>query len=83
MRAAEASAPAKAAEEAVRMLGIHQAGEDPLGVFLEVGGQGDLVVRLHAGVLTEGFLEGAQRANHEEATARQAHYPPRYHRRRP
>jgi hypothetical protein len=53
--------PAPAAETAkkpVGVLGIHEAGEDPLGLFLKIRRQRDFIVSLHAGILPEGLLEG-------------------------
>jgi hypothetical protein len=37
---------------------IHQPGEDPLGGFLVVGGERNVVVTLDGRVHAEGFLEG-------------------------
>src|ERR1017187_2906424 len=61
--------PSVAAAEAASVdavgRGIHQAGEDPLGLFLPVGGHGEVRV-LPAGEFAKRALEGINRAEEDQ-----------------
>src|ERR1051326_8829627 len=76
--------PAGAIEKSVRVIGVHQAGLDPLGLFLVVRRQRNIVVSLHAGINPEWLLEGVQSAHHGERASHTPHpSPPGPHNSRP
>src|ERR1700723_3056824 len=67
-------------QQRIRMLGVHQAGEDPFRLILPIGGHRYVVVPFKAGVLPKRFLETVQRANQRQPATRNAEHPTPSHR---